>query len=62
MEAHLKDFRQYNIGVKEYLAQYYIGHYTPRGNLFCAHALKQSLVDMMDPKPIPYRNAPGILP
>ena len=62
MEAHVEDFAKYKIGLKEYLAQYFIGHYNPLGNLFCAHALKKSLVDMLDPKPIPYRHDPEVLP
>lgn len=62
MDVHLKDFEQYKIDVKEYLAQYYIGHYNPRGNHFCAFALKNRLVEMLDPKPVPYRKDPAILP
>ncbi len=55
MDVHLNDFAKYEIDVKEYLAQYYIGHYNPRGNHFCAFAIKDRLVEMLDPKPIPYR-------
>ena len=62
MDAHLKDFEQYKIEVKDYLAQYYIGHYNPRGNHFCAFALKDRLVQMLDPKPVPYRTDPAALP
>ena len=62
MEAHMEDFAQYKIGLKDYLAQYFIGHYNPRGNLFCAHALKDRVVEMLNPKPIAYRNDPEVLP
>jgi len=62
MEVHLKDFEQYKIDVKDYLAQYYIGHYNPRGNHFCAFAIKDPLVQMLDPKPVPYREDPAVLP
>ena len=56
------DVRAQSIDVKEYLAQYFIGHYNPRGNHFCAFALKNQLVQLLDPKPVPYREAPTVLP
>jgi hypothetical protein len=62
MEAHLEDYAKYKIEVREYLEQYYIGHYTPRGNLFCTFALKDKLVGMLEPKPVPYREDTTILP
>lgn len=62
MEAHLQDFAKYKIDVKDYLAQYYIGHYNPRGNLFCAFALKNALVQMLEPKPVSYRKDPTVMP
>lgn len=62
MDVHLKDFEKYEIDLKAYLAQYFIGHYNPRGNHFCAFALKDQLVRIMDPKPVPYRKDPTVLP
>ncbi len=62
MEVHLEDFEQYKINVKDYLAQYYIGHYNPIGSHFCAFAIKDPLVQMLDPKPVPYREDPAVLP
>lgn len=62
MDVHLADFEKYKVGVKEYLEQYFIGHYNPRGNHFCAFALKDRLVELLDPKPIPYRADDKILP
>ena len=50
------------IDVKDYLAQYYIGHYNPRGNHFCAFAIKGQLVQMLDPKPAPYLQDAAVLP
>ena len=61
MQSHVTDYEQYKIEVKDYLAQYFIGHYNPRGNHFCAFALKDKLVEMLDPKPIPYRSDPSIM-
>ena len=33
-EEHKKDFEKYKIGMKEYLSQYFVGHYNPRGKFF----------------------------
>ena len=46
MEKHLED----------YLKQYFIGHYNPKGNLFHAWALKDKLVEKLNPKPAAYPN------
>jgi hypothetical protein len=55
METHAKDFLHYNLDMKDYIDKYFIGHYNPLGNFFCAFALKDKLVEMLDPKPFPYR-------
>jgi hypothetical protein len=55
MEAHVAEFAGFKLGIKEYLDRYFIGHYNPRGNLFCAFALKDRLVEFLAPKPFPYR-------
>ncbi|MCC6491137.1 MAG: SGNH/GDSL hydrolase family protein [Candidatus Hydrogenedentes bacterium] len=54
MEAHTADYAQFSISVEEYLKRYWIGHYNPLGNHFTAFALKNNLVEMLDPKPAPY--------
>ena len=61
MEAHIKDYAQYKISVKDYLKQYFIGHYNPKGNLFCAFAIKDRLRALLDPAPLPYRKDPRVL-
>ncbi|MBN1589231.1 MAG: hypothetical protein JW888_06935, partial [Pirellulales bacterium] len=61
MDLHVKDFEQYKISPTQYLKQYFVGHYNPRGNLFTAFAIKDKLVSMMEPKPIPYRNDAAVL-
>lgn len=53
-QAHFDEFSQFSISLKDYLDKYFIGHYNPLGNLFCAHALINKLVEMMDPRPVPY--------
>jgi hypothetical protein len=55
MEAHVTDFANFRCTVKDYIGRYYIGHYGPAGNAFCAFALKDKLVAMLEPKPVPYR-------
>ena len=53
-QAHFDEFSQFSIGLKDYLDKYFIGHYNPLGNLFCAHSIVEKLVEMMDPRPVPY--------
>ena len=55
-EVHLRDFKKYNLPYPEYLKQYFIGHYGPRGNHFFAYSVKDKVVEWLDPKPITYRN------
>jgi hypothetical protein len=45
------------MSIEDYLRRYYIGHYNPRGNYFQAFAIKDKLVEMLEPKPISYRSA-----
>jgi hypothetical protein len=55
-EVHLRDYEQYKISWEAYQKQYFIGHYNPRGNHFFAFAIKNTVVDWLDPKPVTYRN------
>ena len=57
LEEHLKDYARYKVDVDEYIRQYYIGHYNPRGNFFHAWAIKDALVKILNPKPYAYRDA-----
>ena len=36
------------------MKRYYIGHYSPAGNHFFAYALKDTLIEWLEPKPISY--------
>ncbi len=54
MEAHRVDFAEFNLSVDEYIGRYWIGHYNPRGNFFQAFAIKDKLVELLDPKPTSY--------
>jgi hypothetical protein len=55
MELHSQDYLQYNLEMKAYINKYFIGHYNPLGNFFCAYGIKDRLVEMLDPKPFPYK-------
>ncbi|MGE3999265.1 MAG: hypothetical protein AB7I48_03535 [Planctomycetaceae bacterium] len=54
-DAHAADFAQFQGDVPAYIRRYYIGHYNPAGNFFCATALKDEVVNWLNPKPLPYR-------
>lgn len=41
--------------IEDFLQPYYVGHHSPLGNAFIAYAVKDRLVDLMNPKPLPYR-------
>ena len=53
-QSHFNEFNQFSINLKDYLEKYFIGHYNPLGNMFCAQAIQGKLVEMMDAKPVPY--------
>jgi len=54
-EVQLRDFENYRIPDDQYLKQYFICHYNPRGNHFFAYSIKDRIVAWLDPKPVPYR-------
>jgi len=56
MRAHEADFAHYKGSARDYLAQFFIGHYNPRGNFFTAFAIKDKVVEMLRPKPPAYRS------
>ena len=53
--VQLRDFKKCKLSYQDYMAQYFIGHYNPRGNHFFAYAIKDVVVPWLDPKPITYR-------
>ena len=59
MEAHGRDFAQFKVTVDEYIKRYWIGHYNPLGNFFQAFAIKDKLVELLDPKPVSYSTDPS---
>jgi len=54
--VHLEDFKRFNLDWNDYMRLYLQGHYNPRGNHFFAYAIKDTIVEWLDPKPITYRN------
>ncbi len=54
MQAHKEDAANFKVSTDQYLARYFIGHYRPLGNFFCAFALKDALVKQLQPKPPAY--------
>ncbi len=56
--VHVADYTQFSCGVEAYLRRYFIGHYSPAGNHFFAFAIKNRIVEWLDPKPITYLAGP----
>lgn len=58
LQAHAADAAQFKGTPEEALARYFVGrfgHYNPLGNHFCAFAMKDALVRLLDPKPPAYK-------
>ena len=55
LEAFAADYRRCKTDINQYLTPFYNGHHTPRGNFFTAWAIKDRVVEWLDPKPLPYR-------
>jgi hypothetical protein len=53
-DVHLEDFKSFKIPIEDYLKRYFIGHYSPAGNHFFAYAIKDSVVNWLDPRPPAY--------
>lgn len=53
--VHVEDFKAFRLSFDQYRRRYFIGHYNPAGNHFFAFAIKDTIVDWLDPKPITYR-------
>jgi hypothetical protein len=54
MQKHVDDFAAFSIPPDQYVKRYWHGHYGPAGNLFFAFAIKNELLDWLDPKPVTY--------
>lgn len=58
MKAHADDYRSFAPGLDAYFRRYFIGHYNPQGNAFCAFAMKDKLKAMLEPPPPAYAPQP----
>jgi hypothetical protein len=54
--VHVEDYKNFPIPFDQYMKRYFIGHYNPAGNHFFAYAIKDTVIDWLDPKPITYQN------
>ena len=54
LQKHVDDFQRYSGSPEEYTKEHYIGHYGPKGNHFFAFAIKDTIVEWLDPKPPAY--------
>ena len=54
-DAFKADFKNYKLDAGDYVKSYYIGHHNPKGNFFTAWAIKDKVVEWLDPKPLPYK-------
>jgi len=57
--VHEREYDHVGGSYHGYLARYMVdgdGHYNPRGNHFFAYALKDRLLELLDPKPVPYQD------
>ena len=59
LQAQVEDYAKYDIPFEEYKNRHFIGHVSPLGNFFIAYAIKDKLVELMDPKPVPYQESPN---
>jgi len=55
MKAHNEEFRHFSGSVEEYTSLYWNGHYNPHGNFFTAHAIRDKVIGMLNPKPPAYQ-------
>lgn len=54
-KVHLEDYKKFNLSMDEYMERYFIGHYKPAGNHFFAYAIKDKIIEWLNPKPITYQ-------
>ena len=54
-EAFKTEYDHAQVDLDDFVKRYYIGHHTPSGNNYTAWTVMDPLVDLLDPKPVPYR-------
>lgn len=53
--VHVEDYKCFKLTPDDYMKRFLIGHYSPVGNHFFAFAIKDAVIQWLDPKPITYR-------
>ena len=53
-DAFRANFERHQVGPDDYVEPFYNGHHTPRGNFFFAWAIKERIVEWLEPTPLPY--------
>ncbi len=56
LKAHMADSLQFNFSADDYLKHYYVGHYNPPRKPLSGPCHQDKLVEMLGPKPVPYRS------
>lgn len=57
--VHEHEFEEIGGSFSRYMSRYMVGgagHYNPRGNHFFAYSIKDALLGLLDPKPLPYQD------
>jgi len=54
LDVFADDYRKYKVDIDRYLEPFYNGHHTPRGNFFTAWAIKDKVIQWLNPKPLLY--------
>ena len=60
LQAHALDRRQFRTSTTNYVRRFFVGHYNPLGNHFCAFATVKSLAGLLDPPPASHSTPPPI--
>ena len=53
-DAFATEYQSFKANLDSFLAPYYIGHHTPKGNFFTAWSIKNQVTEWLSPKPAPY--------
>jgi len=64
LQKKAEEYHQFKVSIDDYIARFYIGragaqvfgHYNPYGNFWFAYAIRQEIIDWIDPKPKAYRS------
>ena len=55
-DSFRQKYQSFDGSADQFLKPYYNGHHTPAGNFFTAWAIKNRVVEWLDPAPRPYQD------